>query len=143
MLGSFVTNSLFGTQPWSGRSNHGSAAASSTTTTNASSEAQSIVACTTISLEYASLRHANHCPLGIYVIPSPVNLFIWDVVLFVHQGLSLNGCRQIMTTHVSTVRILHRCRSALSDNISQRLPGENPDSAIRHGHLSSPYRPER
>ena len=38
------------------------------------------------SLEYASLRHTGHCPLGMYVAPSPDNLMVWDAVFFVHQG---------------------------------------------------------
>ncbi|KAF6762634.1 ubiquitin-conjugating enzyme/RWD-like protein [Ephemerocybe angulata] len=45
-----------------------------------------LVARTTISVEYAALMGNGHCPLGMYVIPSPDNLFVWDVVFFVHQG---------------------------------------------------------
>ncbi|EPT03664.1 hypothetical protein FOMPIDRAFT_86934 [Fomitopsis schrenkii] len=41
---------------------------------------------TTVSLEYASLRHTGHCPLGMYVIPSPADLLVWDAAFFVHQG---------------------------------------------------------
>lgn len=41
---------------------------------------------TAVSLEYASLRHTGHCPLGMYVTPSPDNLMVWDAVFFVHQG---------------------------------------------------------
>ena len=41
---------------------------------------------TAVSLEYASLRHTEHCPLGMYVTPSPDNLMVWDAVFFVHQG---------------------------------------------------------
>ncbi|KII94764.1 hypothetical protein PLICRDRAFT_33572 [Plicaturopsis crispa FD-325 SS-3] len=41
---------------------------------------------TAISLEYASLRNAGHCPLGMYVTPSAESIFIWDAVFFVHQG---------------------------------------------------------
>jgi len=41
---------------------------------------------TAISLEYASLRHSQHCPLGIYVIPSAETLRVWHAVFFVHQG---------------------------------------------------------
>ena len=41
---------------------------------------------TTVSLEYASLRHNDHCPLGMYVVPSTDNLLVWDGVFFVHQG---------------------------------------------------------
>ena len=42
---------------------------------------------TAVSLEYASLRHTGHCPLGMYVTPSPDNLMVWDAVFFVHQGV--------------------------------------------------------
>ncbi|KAI0638041.1 UBC-like protein [Trametes polyzona] len=41
---------------------------------------------TAVSLEYAALRHTGHCPLGMYVTPSPDNLMVWDAVFFVHQG---------------------------------------------------------
>ncbi|KAL1658586.1 UBC-like protein [Schizophyllum commune] len=41
---------------------------------------------TAVALEYASLRHASHCPLGVYVVPSIESLLVWDAVLFVHQG---------------------------------------------------------
>ena len=41
---------------------------------------------TTLALEYAALRHAGHCPLGMYVTPSAENLAVWDAVFFVHQG---------------------------------------------------------
>jgi len=32
------------------------------------------------------LRHNEHCPLGIYIVPSSENLLVWDAVFFVHQG---------------------------------------------------------
>ena len=48
---------------------------------------------TAVSLEYASLRHTGHCPLGMYVTPSPDNLMVWDAVFFVHQGPSLLAVR--------------------------------------------------
>jgi len=41
---------------------------------------------TAVSLEYASLRHNGHCPLGMYIVPSMENLLVWDAVFFVHQG---------------------------------------------------------
>ncbi|KAI0053617.1 UBC-like protein [Auriscalpium vulgare] len=44
------------------------------------------VARAAISLEYASLRYHGHCPLGMYATPYPADVFIWDAVLFVHQG---------------------------------------------------------
>jgi len=46
----------------------------------------SFLAGTSVSLDYTALRHGSHCPLGIYVIPSSNNLFVWDAVFFVHQG---------------------------------------------------------
>ncbi|GJE84164.1 UBC-like protein [Phanerochaete sordida] len=41
---------------------------------------------TTLALEYAALRHAGHCPLGMYVTPRAEDLAVWDAVFFVHQG---------------------------------------------------------
>lgn len=46
----------------------------------------SAVTRTAVSLEYASLRHHHHCPLGMYVVPSFENLMVWDGAFFVHQG---------------------------------------------------------
>ncbi|KAF8076361.1 UBC-like protein [Lyophyllum atratum] len=46
----------------------------------------SAVTRTAVSLEYASIRHNQHCPLGMYVVPSVENLLVWDGVFFVHQG---------------------------------------------------------
>ncbi|KAI0650297.1 UBC-like protein [Trametes meyenii] len=45
---------------------------------------------TAVSLEYASLRHTGHCPLGMYVTPSPDNLMVWDAVFF--TGLVHTSC---------------------------------------------------
>lgn len=42
---------------------------------------------TTISLEYMSVIHKSHCPLGMYILPSVDNLLRWDGVLFIHQGV--------------------------------------------------------
>lgn len=47
-----------------------------------------LVTYTTISQEYASLRYPGHCPLGMYLIPDANDMFVWDGVFFVHQGLS-------------------------------------------------------
>lgn len=62
-----------------------------------------LITYTTISQEYASLRYPGHCPLGMYLIPDRVSMFVWDGVFFVHQGslpihrsnLSLCTLRQI------------------------------------------------
>ncbi|PPQ63868.1 hypothetical protein CVT24_009494 [Panaeolus cyanescens] len=39
-----------------------------------------------IALEYSLLRNIQHCPLGMYVLPSSSNIYVWDVVFFIHQG---------------------------------------------------------
>ncbi|KAF8639896.1 hypothetical protein AX17_001148 [Amanita inopinata Kibby_2008] len=39
-----------------------------------------------VSLEYSSLRNKDHCPLGMYVVPSAQSLTCWDAVFFVHRG---------------------------------------------------------
>ncbi|KXN90247.1 hypothetical protein AN958_04038 [Leucoagaricus sp. SymC.cos] len=87
MLGSFVPNPLLAAPARAGRANNTSASSGNTSSkTNSSPTTQSIIARTALSLEYAFLRHSDHCPLGMYVVPSPENLFVWDAVLFVHQG---------------------------------------------------------
>ncbi|KAH9951712.1 UBC-like protein [Amylocystis lapponica] len=56
-------------------------------TSNSAADARSsALTRTAVSLEYAALRHAGHCPLGMYVTPSPADLLVWDAVFFVHQG---------------------------------------------------------
>jgi len=66
-----------------------------------SAETASPVARTAVSLEYASLRNNNHCPLGMYVVPSAENLMIWDAVFFVHQGYYANGVLKFRLTFPS------------------------------------------
>ncbi|KAG0145533.1 hypothetical protein CROQUDRAFT_93652 [Cronartium quercuum f. sp. fusiforme G11] len=39
-----------------------------------------------ITLEFASLRSPGHCPIGVWVIPSPTNVYLWEGVLFIHRG---------------------------------------------------------
>ncbi|KAJ7591066.1 ubiquitin-conjugating enzyme/RWD-like protein [Mycena floridula] len=41
---------------------------------------------TAVALEYASMRHSSHCPLGMYVYVLAESVMIWDCVFFVHQG---------------------------------------------------------
>jgi hypothetical protein len=45
-----------------------------------------------LNFQYASLRNINHCPTGIYITPSVGNTMVWDAVLFVHKGNTLNAC---------------------------------------------------
>lgn len=37
-------------------------------------------------MEFSALQHKDHCPRGMYVIPSTESILLWDAVLFVHQG---------------------------------------------------------
>lgn len=39
-----------------------------------------------VAIDYAALSVKDHCPLGMYVIPSTETLLVWAGVLFVHQG---------------------------------------------------------
>ncbi|KAG2205818.1 hypothetical protein INT47_004001 [Mucor saturninus] len=41
--------------------------------------------------EFINLKNPNHCPLGIYIMPSSENLNVWYGVLFVHQGYYRSG----------------------------------------------------
>ncbi|KAF9009089.1 ubiquitin-conjugating enzyme/RWD-like protein [Cyathus striatus] len=64
------------------RSNTAPTSVSSTT----KSSSGNVVARTTIALEYAAIGNQDHCPTGMYVVPSAESIMIWDGVLFVHQG---------------------------------------------------------
>ncbi|PFH52704.1 hypothetical protein AMATHDRAFT_1763 [Amanita thiersii Skay4041] len=46
----------------------------------------SSLALATVSMQYASLHHSSHCPLGMYIVPSAHSLMCWDAVFFVHRG---------------------------------------------------------
>ncbi|KAF9058287.1 ubiquitin-conjugating enzyme/RWD-like protein [Panaeolus papilionaceus] len=53
---------------------------------SAAAQRDNVLVRTAISLEYALLRNINHCPLGMYILPSPASFFVWDGVFFIHQG---------------------------------------------------------
>lgn len=93
------------------------------------------VARTTVSLEYASLRHNEHCPLGMYIVPSIENLLVWDAVFFVHQGECKTSLPLYQIVKVNR-RILHRLDSQISPDIPPRLPRETPRRAIFNGCVS-------
>lgn len=38
-----------------------------------------------------NLRNPNHCPLGVYVMPSSDDLYVWYGALFVHKGFYKSG----------------------------------------------------
>lgn len=62
----------------------------------------SLIATAEVSMEYAALKNEDHCPKGMYVIPSAESVLIWDAVLFVHQGQTthnrFNFSRVLLTT---------------------------------------------
>jgi hypothetical protein len=90
-----------------------------------------------ISLEYASLRYQSHCPLGMYVIPFADDPFIWDAVLFIHQG---EVCIPFVSYHThSEARLLHRLHPKVSFDVSSQLPRTTPNSALHHRCLSSTH----
>ena len=91
-----------------------------------------------ISLEYASLRYQSHCPVGMYVIPFANDPFIWDAVLFIHQGeLRVPFVRSY---HIhSEARLLHRLHPKISFDVSSQLPRTTPNSALHHRCLSSAH----
>ena len=88
MLSSLVPSpSLDFTTPTKSRpSRHNTRVLSTSSISNAESSTNNALTRTAVSLEYASLRHTGHCPLGMYITPSPDNLMVWDAVFFVHQG---------------------------------------------------------
>ena len=90
-----------------------------------------------ISLEYASLRYRSHCPLGMYVIPFADDPFIWDAVLFIHQG-ELRVPLVSYHAH-SEARLLHRLHPKISFDVSSQLPRITPNSALHHRCLSSAH----
>ncbi|KAF7301661.1 UBC-like protein [Mycena indigotica] len=71
-------------------------------TVSASSDSVDPVTRTTISLEFASLGHRDHCPLGIYILPSPDTITVWDGVFFVHQGYFADAVFKFRLTFPST-----------------------------------------
>jgi hypothetical protein len=93
---------------------------------DATDAAASPVTRTAISLEYASLRHSGHCPLGLYVVPSVENLLVWDGVLFVHQGKPTFSLSR--TAHEILPRILYRLNSEVQIDVSLYvfIPLPNP-----------------
>jgi len=57
---------------------------------------------TAVSLEYASLCHSRHCPLGMYVVPSIEDLLVWDGVFFVHRGYYTDSILKFRITFPAT-----------------------------------------
>ncbi|KAL5533558.1 hypothetical protein ACEPAG_18 [Sanghuangporus baumii] len=49
-------------------------------------DAERLLATSEVSMEYAALKNDDHCPKGMYIIPSADSILSWDGVLFVHQG---------------------------------------------------------
>ncbi|THH19783.1 hypothetical protein EW146_g1469 [Bondarzewia mesenterica] len=58
----------------------------------------SAIARAAVAFEYASLRYHGHCPLGMYITPSPENLLVWDAVLFIHRGYYMDSILKFRLT---------------------------------------------
>ncbi|CAL1700996.1 unnamed protein product [Somion occarium] len=87
MLGALVTSPTIDlSTPTKPRSKPASRLPSTSSVTNTTDQPATALTRTAVSLEYASLRYPKHCPTGMYVIPSPENILVWDAVFFVHQG---------------------------------------------------------
>jgi len=67
-------------------------------TSNSDSSSSNPLTRTAVSLEYASLRHAGHCPLGMYILPSREDLLLWDAIFFVHQGYYMDSILKFRMT---------------------------------------------
>jgi hypothetical protein len=95
------------------------------------------IARTAVSLEYAGLRYKDHCPLGMYVVPSTEDLLVWDGVFFVHQGQSLPNSITYRHRIKWQDRILHRFHTQVPLNISRELSGSTTSRSICYRCLSS------
>ncbi|KAG2013688.1 hypothetical protein CC2G_010568 [Coprinopsis cinerea AmutBmut pab1-1] len=107
-------------------------------TTTTSSKA-SIIARTTITMEYSSLMGAGHCPQGMYILPSKEDLFVWDGVFFAHEGFYSDAILKFRVTFPEnypdrppTVRFITDVFHPL---ISQ-------EGAFNHSHRFRPWRPK-
>ncbi|KAI9610541.1 hypothetical protein H4Q26_006684 [Puccinia striiformis f. sp. tritici PST-130] len=61
-----------------------------------------------ISLEYASLRLPGHCPLGVWVIPSPDDIHHWCGTLFIHRGYYAGGIYKFTITSHETIHLINK-----------------------------------
>ena len=93
---------------------------------------------TTIVQEYASLVYTGHCPLGMYVTPTPNNLLVWDAVFFVHQGAYLEHCQRFLYAMLScycvlmAVRLLHGLDPQVPNHLPCELPWATACGAVPH-----------
>ncbi|KAK4702888.1 hypothetical protein P7C70_g3332, partial [Phenoliferia sp. Uapishka_3] len=64
-----------------------------------------------VMLEMSALGNPSHCPLGMYVIPSPDDVFKWSGILFVHKGYYASGAFSftvtIPTSYPSSPPVVH------------------------------------
>ncbi|PAV22916.1 UBC [Pyrrhoderma noxium] len=49
-------------------------------------DAERLLATSEVAMEYAALKNDDHCPKGMYIIPSVDSILSWDGVIFVHKG---------------------------------------------------------
>ncbi|KAI8975496.1 ubiquitin-conjugating enzyme/RWD-like protein [Mycotypha africana] len=88
--------------------------------------------------EYINLRNPNHCPLGIYVLPSEENFYEWYGIIFVHKGYYRSGAFKFIIdipheypNKGPSIRFLNDMFHPLVDtngavNISQQFPVWRP-----------------
>ena len=58
-------------------------------------DAERLLATSEVAMEYAALKHDDHCPKGMYIIPSADSILSWDAVLFVHKGGPIDSSLEI------------------------------------------------
>ncbi|KAL0949951.1 hypothetical protein HGRIS_009974 [Hohenbuehelia grisea] len=75
---------------------------SRSTSTSSTNNSTNALARAAVAFEYASLKQRGHCPLGMYIIPSPESLLVWDAAFFVHQGYYEDSIFKFRLTFPST-----------------------------------------
>lgn len=138
MMSGFVSSDL--SKPRSRASTRGGSASMSAAALPpglAQDRALSTLAHTAVALEYAALRHAAHCPLGMYVAPAPEGLCVWDAVFFVHQGAC---CRPHSGADggdeaCAAARLLHGLGPQVPRRLPARLPRARAGRAVPHGRV--------
>ncbi len=70
--------------------------------------------------------YTGHCPLGMYVTPTPTNLLVWDAVFFVHQGASAFYLLHINGAELHLLPLAVRLLYGLDPQVPHHLPCEIP-----------------
>lgn len=70
--------------------------------------------------------YTGHCPLGMYVTPTPTNLLVWDAVFFVHQGASAFYLLHVNEAELHLLLLAVRLLYGLDPQVPHHLPCEIP-----------------